>query len=1070
MNSGMQKPFFIAGGNLPLDAPSYISRRADDDLYESLLRGDFCYVLTSRQMGKSSLMVRTIARMQEADVAAAVVDLSAIGHDNLTVEQWYFSLLMRISRRLNFKSEMENFWKKSSWPTPLQKFFNALQYLMQYHVTGPLVIFIDEIDQVQALSFSTDDFFAAIRNCYNRRSEDPEFQRLTFCLLGVASPSDLISNSLTTPFNIGTRIELRDFTLTEMKALAEGLRCDQSLKQVLLKRVHYWTNGHPYLTQRLCRAVSEACEQAPYSASSIDALCQRLFLSPEARERDDNLTLVRDRLLKSREDIAELLTCYHQILTRKWVPDQKNSPIIDTLHLSGIVRTEADCLRPRNRIYAHVFDVKWVRENMPDVDLRRQRTAYRKGLLRGICAVVPVVVFAAIGLQKAREARLQYDRAEDYNYAMTMRSAQQAWMDGSVRQTQEFLDSVTPRPGETDRRGFEWYYFHRLLQALPLSGLSLSVAYSPDGRLLAATDRHDIQLWNTATREKLTRLKGHTDWVYPLVFLDNKTLASAGGKDRTIRLWDVTSGRQIKVFKGFSSVIFHMDFSPDRNILAVGQGKIISLRNAQTGQKIAELTGHKKEAYRLSFSPNGEFLASCSVDGEVLLWDVTRRKLLGPIMIGTHGSSSYSIAFYPKSEMLATGDYFGKIRLWNVATRKEIRQLPEKHTAQVFSLAFSPDGKTLASASWDNTIVVWDVISNKSIRILKGHKERVCGLAFSPDGKSLASSSEGELRIWNPYRNPEFDTLPIDSTRVSIATFSSDKYLLGFVGGDGLTELRDYPSGTLRARWRGLRSKDSFMGLSPDAKTLAAVELMDNSMIRLWDVTSNRSSPRQIDSLRLSSKKITALAFSPDGNHLAIGSDDTPVQIWNRTTRLLIRVFHVNKFTAYSVVFSPDGRYLAYAGGNPGVIRLWDVAAQREAGIFVRREDHLDGTPRRAVSHSDHIFGLAFSKDSKKLASCGWDRVIRLWNVVTREEIATLHGHSDQVRSVAFSPDGKTLASGSDDKTVRLWNVETQREVARLNGNRKRVYSVAFTLDGKTLITASEDAVLLWHGDKYTKK
>src|SRR5207244_5806045 len=132
-----------------------------------------------------------------------------------------------------------------------------------------LVIFVDEIDAVRSLRFSADEFFAAIRECYNRRSQDPEFHRLTFCLLGVATPSDLIQDVQMTPFNIGRRIELTDFTEAEAAPLAQGLGAEDGTGKVLVSRILHWTGGHPYLTQRLCRAVAEANADTANPISNI---------------------------------------------------------------------------------------------------------------------------------------------------------------------------------------------------------------------------------------------------------------------------------------------------------------------------------------------------------------------------------------------------------------------------------------------------------------------------------------------------------------------------------------------------------------------------------------------------------------------------------------------------------------------------------------------------------------------------------------------------------------------------------------------------------------------------------
>src|SRR5882762_7943945 len=238
----MTSSFYVTGGTLRHDAPCYVERQADKDLLDGLLHGEFCYVLTSRQMGKSSLMVRTATKLREQATHVVVLDLTAIGQ-NLTAEQWYDGLLAKVGRQLALEDELLDFWRSNQHWGALQRWMTALETIVLANCHGRVVIFVDEIDVVRSLPFSTDEFFAAIRECYNRRTRDPEYQRLSFCLLGVATPTDLTRDARLTPFNVGRRVDLTDFTSPEAAVLSAGLGRERAVGERLLQRVLHWTNG-----------------------------------------------------------------------------------------------------------------------------------------------------------------------------------------------------------------------------------------------------------------------------------------------------------------------------------------------------------------------------------------------------------------------------------------------------------------------------------------------------------------------------------------------------------------------------------------------------------------------------------------------------------------------------------------------------------------------------------------------------------------------------------------------------------------------------------------------------------
>jgi len=351
-----QKRPFQAGGTLPRDALSYVERNADRELFDGLRDGELCYVLTSRQMGKSSLMVRTARRLQEMQVAVATLDLTAIGQVVL-VEQWYAGLISQIGWQLNLEAELESYWQRGEQLAPAQRLFGALRDVVLFQTRGAVVLFVDEIDAVRSLPFSTDEFFAALRECHNRRAGDDRLSRLGFCLLGASSPHDLVTNPLITPFNIGRRVHLDDFTPAEAWPLAQGLSRTPEVADELIRRILYWTNGHPYLTQRLCGEV--VADPTVQTAATLDIACERIFLSGRSREEDANLLYVREALLRS-PAFRDLLALYGSILRGESNAAGWPDPTVGELEQCGLVVTGSAGLRVRNRIYQQVFNEAWI--------------------------------------------------------------------------------------------------------------------------------------------------------------------------------------------------------------------------------------------------------------------------------------------------------------------------------------------------------------------------------------------------------------------------------------------------------------------------------------------------------------------------------------------------------------------------------------------------------------------------------------------------------------------------------------------------------------------------------------
>jgi eukaryotic-like serine/threonine-protein kinase len=535
---------------------------------------------------------------------------------------------------------------------------------------------------------------------------------------------------------------------------------------------------------------------------------------------------------------------------------------------------------------------------------------------------------------------------------------------------------------------------------------------------------------------------GHTNQVRDVAYSpDGTNFASAG--DETIRLWDATTGEEIRKLKGPKAEVTRISFSPDRSRLASGyDDNVIRIWDTKTGRVISELKGHTGKITDLTFSPGGEWLASSDFEAVVKIWDM--RKNVEMTTLKGHNFTVMGIAFSPDGKLLAT--VAREIKLWDVGTGQEIASLPVEHANSIgYGLAFSPDGTSLAVAN-QLSVEIWNVRSREKLSKIIGHSDLINRVRFSPDGARLATSSrDGTIKLWDSKSGQELGTLKGHGSWVNSICFSPAGDRLASASHDNTAKLWDLRSYQEVPTLRGHDSSAFHVAFSPDGKRLASGGM--DGTIKLWDVKSMS----MLDSISVQSSQskvfIFNVAFSPDGTRLAAGTSDGKIKLYDPDSGKELNTFSGHNEGVESVAFSPDGTRLA-SGSGDFTIKLWDPASGDEVATL--------------AGHTNKVYCVAFSPDGGYLASTSADSTIRLWSVKSGDAIATLKGHSGPAYCVAFSPDGKRLASTGSDHKIILWEASTGKQISTLVRHGGPVNSVVFSPDGTRIASSTHATLRLW--------
>lgn len=566
---------------------------------------------------------------------------------------------------------------------------------------------------------------------------------------------------------------------------------------------------------------------------------------------------------------------------------------------------------------------------------------------------------------------------------------------------------------------------------------------------------------------------GHYASVRAVAFSPDGKLAATGSADKTIKLWEVATGREIRSCLGSVGTVHQLAFGPDgKHLASIDAEYKLKLWEVESSKEIHTIELADDEILSVVFSPDGKLVVTGTEKNHAILWDIATGNEIRRYKPDTADIVMQKRFGYPTAQtvdiskdgkQLLTGSNDRTAFIFDFKSGKQLKKFKGDRsscTTCTISASFSPDASQIVIGHMDS-VIIWDVESEKVIIKMEGRRGSYDNAYFSFDGKYIASIIYGETYIWNAQNGKQIAHLEGHHSDVRGISFSPVINMILTGSDDRTAKLWKVPGGkeslTLKGYLNDIDERilsDNYMywiafineiKLSPDGKYVAIGKTGNNA--KLMDFETGKV----IRSFRGHESIVISLDFSPDGKYLATGGADGTARIWDIQTGEMIRSFpeKISNIPYFSIDFSPDGNYLV-TGSWDGRVRIWDV---RNGEMLTSINAHENVSP----------YTVQFSHNGLYVISGGLDRKLKLFEIDTGLEIKEFIGHTDVVSAVKRHPDGIHFLSGSWDGKAKLWDLASGMQVKRYQANNARIQAVDFDQEGKYMVTGSDDnTAKLW--------